>query len=283
MLERGEVVKKNERVLTEKEFLKQYNVSEFERPSTTVDNLLLAIDEVENNDIRKLNEKRLQVLLVKREEHPYIDMWNLPGTFVRLNETLKQASIRCLEVKTHLKDIYLEQLYTFDDINRDPRTRVLSIAHMGLVDKKSTIIKNDSENTAWFTLKTSNISLDGICEIILDNENGTVIKTKVKADNNNITILEAGNLAFDHAKIIFYGLTRMRNKLEYTDIAFSMLGEQFTMAELQQVYEVILDKKLTKANFQRKIKDKVQILNKYKTGGYRPAKLYKYRGDENVR
>ena len=247
--------------LTEKEFLSQYKVSDFERPSITVDNLLFAIDEVENENIRKLNEKRLQVLLVKRDEHPCIDKWSLPGAFIKMSETLEQASLRCLDIKAHLKDIYLEQLYTFGDINRDPRARVLSISYMGLIDKKSISIqdKYDSKSMAWFTLKIDDN------ELLLENEKG---------------IIKGEELAFDHGKIIAYGLSRIRNKLEYTDIAFSMLGEEFTMAELQQVYEIILDKKLTKANFQRKIKDKVECLNIYKTGGFRPALLYKYKSKE---
>ena len=265
--------------LTEKEYLDKYNVSDFERPSTSVDNLLFTVAEVDNHNIRKLNEKKLQVLLVKRDEHPFLNCWSLPGSFVKLDETLKQTSIRCLETKAKIKDVYLEQLYTFDDINRDPRTRVLSISYMGLVDKKRVTIKNN-DASCWFTLKTSYINSKNLYEMFFDNENGTIIKTKFQVKNGNIIILENNVLGFDHLKIIFYGLNRLRNKLEYTDIAFSMLGEQFTMAELQQVYEVILDKKLTKANFQRKIKDKVETLNIYRTGGFRPALLYKYKINE---
>lgn len=265
--------------LTEKEYLDNYNVLDFERPSTSVDNLIFAIAENENNNIRKLSEKKLQVLLVKRDEHPFINYWSLPGSFVKLNETLEQTSIRCLETKAKIKDVYLEQLYTFDDINRDPRTRVLSVSYMGLVDKKQVAIKNEDTN-CWFTLKTSYIDTKNLYELTFDNENGTIIKAELQIKNGNIIILKNDCLAFDHLKIIFYGLNRLRNKLEYTDIAFSMLGEQFTMAELQQVYEVILDKKLIKANFQRKIKDKVETLNIYRTGGFRPALLYKYKNKE---
>lgn len=252
-------MKKDKNGLTEEQFLKNYDVSNFERPSVTVDNLLFVIDEIENNDIRKLNDKRLQLLLVYRDNHPFIDKWCLPGGFLKMDETLEEASLRTLEEKTSVKDIYLEQLYTFGEINRDPRTRVIAVSYMGLVDKKKTKIIDERKNTDWFTVKQINN------ELVLENDNGIVVK--------------ASDLAFDHYKIIEYGLSRMRNKLEYTDIAFSLLPNEFTMAELQQVYEVILNKKLTKANFQRKIKDKVQCLNKYKTGGFRPAKLYKYKGE----
>lgn len=254
-------MKKDKNGLTEEQFLKDYDVSKFERPSVTIDNLVFAIDEIENNDIRKLNDKRLQVLLVYRDNHPFIDKWCLPGGFIRMDETLEEASLRTLEEKTSVKDIYLEQLYTFGEINRDPRTRVIGVAYMALVNKKDTKIVDEGKNTDWFTIKQIN------GELVLENDRGITVKSS--------------SLAFDHGKIIEYGLFRIRNKLEYTDIAFSLLPDEFTMAELQQVYEVILDKKLTKANFQRKIKDKVECLNTYKTGGFRPAMLYKYRGKEN--
>lgn len=268
------------RGLIEKDFLDNYDASIFERPSTSVDNLLFAVAEAENDNIRKLTEKKFQVLLVKRDKHPFLNFWSLPGSFVKLSETLRQTSIRSLEEKAKIKDVYLEQLYTFDDINRDPRTRVLSISYMGLVDKKKVSIKSNNDKTRWFTLKVSRINLSNIYELLLDDENGTIIKSRLQVHNDNIKILKNDNLGFDHSKIIFYGIQRLRNKLEYTDIAFSMLGEQFTMAELQQVYELILDKKLIKANFQRKIKNKVKSLNIYKTGGFRPALLYKYKNKE---
>lgn len=263
--------------LTERKFLDNYRVTDFERPSASVDNLLFAIAETENHNIRKLNEKKLQVLLIKRDKHPFLNLWSLPGSFVKLDETLRQTSIRSLQEKARIKDVYLEQLYTFDDIGRDPRTRVLSISYMGLIEKKRITIKKDADNTRWFTLKISYIDSNDIYELEFDDENGTILKSKLQVKNGDVFILENDSLGFDHLKIIFYGMNRLRNKLEYTDIAFSMLGEQFTMSELQQVYETILDKKLTKANFQRKIKDKVEPLNIYKTGGYRPALLYKYK------
>ena len=253
-------MKKDINGLSEQEFLRQYDATSYERPSISIDNLLFVINEIENDDIRKLNEKRLQVLLIKRDSHPYLNQWSLPGAFVKMTETLEETSIKCLEDKANLSSsIYLEQLYTFGEVKRDPRTRVLSIAYMGLVDKKSVKIKEKSMNTSWFTLKI----LDG--EILFEEDNGLIVREN--------------DLAFDHAKIINYGLSRIKNKLEYTDIAFSLLGEEFTMAELQQVYEVLLDKRLTKANFQRKIKDRVVSTGKYKTGGFRPALLYKYKGD----
>ena len=261
---------------TEEQFLKETDYSKYKNPSITVDNLVFAIDEEENDNIRKLNEQKLKILLIKRKEHPYMNTWTLPGVFLGFDESLEKASIRCLKEKAKLNNIYLEQLYTFADTKRDPRTRVISIAYMGLINNKNIKIKEQSVDIAWFTLKVVSKSND-IYELILKNDENVTIKTKIEYKNDNITVLEKSDLGFDHANIIFYGLLRMRNKVEYTDIAFSLLEDKFTMAELQQVYEVILDKKLTKANFQRKIKDRVEPLNEYKTGGYRPALLYKYK------
>ena len=93
-----------------------------------------------------------------------------------------------------------------------------------------------------------------------------------------ISIEDSGGIAFDHARIIAYGIERLRNKIEYTDIAFSLMPRYFTLTELQQVYEVILDKELLKANFRRKIADRVEETNRYrKAAGHRPSKLYTYR------
>jgi len=233
-------------MITEKQFLEDYDVTIYDRPGVAVDNLLFAIDEMQNDNIRKLAGKRLQVLLVKRVEHPFLNAWSLPGTFLRMDETLEQASIRCLKIKGNLDDIHLEQLYSFAGVKRDPRARIISIAYMGLINKNQCDPKNINPNAQWFTIKDDRVQ-------------------------------GAAALAFDHQEIIEYGLQRLRNKLEYSDIAFSLLPKQFTLAELQQVYELILNKKFSKTNFQRKVKDKVECLNEYQKGGFRPALLYGYR------
>jgi len=229
--------------LTEEQYLKQYDASIYDKPGVAVDNLLFAIDEMPNDNIRKLPEKRLQVLLVKRTEHPFLGAWGLPGTFLRIDETFEDASMRCLKLKSNINDMHLEQLYSFGGVRRDPRYRIISVSYMGLINKNQCDCGAISKNAAWFTIKDD------------------------KAQG-------CSTLAFDHAKIIEYGLQRIRNKIEYTDIAFSLLPKQFTLAELQQVYEVILNKKFSKANFQRKIKGKVECLNEHQKGGFRPALLY---------
>jgi len=237
--------------MTETQYLKKYDITSYDRPSVAVDNVLFVIDELPNDNIRKLADRRLQVLLVKRAEHPFMNKWGLPGTFLRMNETFEKASIRCLKLKSNINDIHLEQLYSFGEVKRDPRHRVISISYMGLMNKNQCVLEDVSENAEWFTIKDDKVQ-------------------------------GAGNLAFDHANIIEYGLQRIRNKLEYTDIAFSLLSKQFTLAELQQVYELILGKKFSKANFQRKIKSKVTCLDEYQKGGFRPALLYRQNTRKNA-
>jgi ADP-ribose pyrophosphatase YjhB (NUDIX family) len=231
--------------LTEAKFFEQYDDSIFYKPSLAIDSLIFTIAELPNNNIRKLSTKQLQVLLVKRIEHPFLDWWALPGVFLQKDETFKEAIKRCAKLKSNVDDMYLEQLYSFDALDRDPRTRVISIAYMGLININKLNYKEVNENAKWFTIQ------------------------KDKIVGNDL-------IAFDNEEIIKYGLFRLRNKIEYADIAFSLLPDEFTIAELKQVYEVILDKKLSKANFQRKIKDKIECLNKYQKGGFRPALLYKY-------
>ena len=264
---------------TEAEFLTKYNANEFERPSISVDDLFLTINEIPTEDVRKLPEKKLQVLLLKRSNHPCIGSWTLPGVFLKTTETLEEASHRALEEKTEFRNIYFEQLYTFGDLSRDPRTRVVSVAYMSLVAKNTVKIKEDTqhEETKWFTIDLFEENED--VAMIFESDLET-FKVNLTINGEDIEIKNRTNIGFDHAKIIYYGILRLRNKIEYSNIAFKMLPESFTFAESQQVFELILNKKFTKANFQRKIRHRVIETENYKTGGFRPAKLYKL--NENV-
>jgi 8-oxo-dGTP diphosphatase len=166
-----------------------------------------------------------------------------------MDETTDEAAIRVLETETNMKNIYLEQLYTFSDIKRDPRMRVLSTAYVALIDKNK--YEKVKESASWFEL------------------NGDTLSNDQEAINKK-------DLAFDHDKLITYGLNRIKNKIEYTDIVFNLMPEHFTLGELQQVYEVILGKKLLDPAFRRIIANKVVKTNKVKTGGgHRPSVLYK--------
>jgi 8-oxo-dGTP diphosphatase len=235
--------------MTEKEFLDNYNPNEFDKPSVTTDIVVFSVSEEEKENYRKLTSKKLSVLLVKRDTHPFKDKWCLPGGFLRMDETTDEAAIRVLETETNMKNIYLEQLYTFSDIKRDPRMRVLSTAYVALIDKNK--YEKVKESASWFEL------------------NGDTLSNDQEAINKK-------DLAFDHDKLITYGLNRIKNKIEYTDIVFNLMPEHFTLGELQQVYEVILGKKLLDPAFRRIIANKVVKTNKVKTGGgHRPSVLYK--------
>ncbi len=266
---------------SEEEFLKNYNADKYPKPSVTSDIALFSVSDGEQRNYRKLKQKYFSVLLVKRKNYPFKDKWCLPGGFVGMNETSEEAARRILESETNLHNVFLEQLYTFDDVNRDPRTRVMSITYMGLVDKNKL---NDSlyEDASWFNITT--LEDKKAFHVTLDNGNeqikfvvGKTLKEKT-TDRYRFDILENNDLAFDHAKVIVSGMERLKNKISYTDIVFNMMGEYFTLGELQQVYEVILGKKLLDPAFRRIIADKVEKTNKVKTGeGHRPSVLFKYK------
>ncbi len=286
----------NKEGINEEQFLKMYDVTKFDRPSVTVDDLLFAIEEIKSKDIRKLSEKKLQVMLLKRTNHPYINTWCLPGVFVKMDESLEQASLRALKEKTEFSDIYLEQLYTFGENARDKRTRVISVSYLALIDKNKSKIKetSDQEETRWFDIRIKELhtkkekTKEGIKKIsrfqiflynaneILENEIEVIESTFDNLGGIMVNIIKSDNIGFDHLKIIYHGIIRIRNKIEYSDIAFNLLPNKFTFAELQLVYEIILGKKFTKANFQRKISNKVKELDEYRSGGFRPARLYVY-------
>ncbi|MCX7709122.1 MAG: NUDIX hydrolase [Clostridia bacterium] len=293
----GKSEQKNKQGLTEKQFLSAYDAGKYERPSVTVDMLIFTVTAEEKKNYRKLPEKVLRLLMVKRGDHPYIGQWALPGGFVMMEESLDQAAMRELKEETNIDNIYMEQLYTWGSVDRDPRTRVISCSYLSLVDSSSLDIKasDDAEDAKWFTVscrlcqeqKTiteKGFILQRLLKLSLTNEEdklSAVIKVTKTVDGKNTKvereIIESEGIAFDHAKVIEYGIERLRNKIEYTDIAFNLMPELFTLTELQQVYEVILDTELLKANFRRKISDMVVETNEYtKDAGHRPSKLFKF-------
>lgn len=214
--------------MTEEEYLKQYKSSNYERPSVTVDAALFTI-----------REGALQVLMTRRQEHPFQGLLALPGVFVGMEETLDEAAARALCQKTGLHDIYLEQLYTWGSPDRDPRMRVISVSYYALVP-------------------------EGMLQ-------------PTEADFYPVQeIAAAQDIAFDHSKIVAYGIKRIRNKVNYSDIAFSLVGEEFTLPELQRVYEILLGQKLYKANFRKKIADKIVETEKMTSGEkHRPSRIYR--------
>lgn len=269
---------------TEEEFLKHYNPKQFDQLSMTADILLISVSDHKRKNYRKTSKKAMSILLVKRTDFPFKGKWCLPGGFLNPNgETLEECAKRVLKRETNLQNIFLEQLYTYDDPKRDPRTRVVSTSYMALVDKEK-LTDMINENASWFDVVLQEETNDKI-EIVLDNGTDT-IKINVKkllrektTDRYQFQSEKDKDLAFDHDLVIVSGIERLRNKLSYTDIVFNMMPKYFTLGELQQVYEVILNKKLLDPAFRRIIASKVEKTNKMKTGeGHRPSALFKYKG-----
>jgi len=194
--------------------------------------------------------EKLHVLLIKRNFKPFKGRYALAGAFIKDDETANDAVSRMLKEETGLNLDYLEQLYTFTDVNRDPRQRIVSIAHYGLI------------NYTNQTLKTSEHSKEVMW---------VEIKKAFKQD-----------LAFDHKEIMHYALRRLRNKVRYEPIGFDLLPKYFTMGELYNLYCAILDEGLDRRNFTRKILG-FDLLKEteFKTKGHvgRQAKMYEFDGD----
>ncbi|MBV8881142.1 MAG: NUDIX hydrolase [Planctomycetaceae bacterium] len=190
-----------------------------------------------------VREGALQVLLVERGVPPFQGHWALPGGFVLEKETLEDAARRELEEETGLRDVYLEQLYTFGDPDRDPRGRTIAIAYYALTPPAEPRASTDAAKAAWHPA-------------------GRTPK-----------------LAFDHAKILKLGLQRLRAKLGYSTVGFELLPKQFTLSDLQHLYEAILERPLDKRNFRKKLLS-LGLLKpegqKRTAGAHRPAQLYSF-------
>ena len=291
---------RNKDGLTEEEFLSQYRPGDYERPSVTVDMLLFTVgDSKKANNYRKLPEKKLKILLIKRKDHPYINQWAIPGGFVNIDESVDEAVYRELKEETNIDNVYLEQLYTWGDVNRDPRMRVISVSYMALVPEEDLKPQagDDALEVRWFTVEKEYLNQDhndeskACYDLYLESDDEERIsihyycKESVKKigkstikDFKVSNIYSQNKLAFDHYQIINTAIDRLRNKLEYTPIAFNLMPETFTLTELQQVYETILNQELITPNFRRKICDLVEAVPEKRAGaGHRPAQLFKYK------
>lgn len=265
--------------LSSDEFLDSYSDREYEKVSVTSDIVLFSVSDIEKSNYRQVDKKVFSVLLVKRYTHPYYLKWTLPGGFLSLDETLVECAKRVLFSETNLEDIYLEQLYTFSNVDRDPRTRVLSCAYMGLVDKNK-LTRELDVNAKFFNIEVNKDK--NIITIHFSNEDES-FSCKVEEIYDeygviNYKEIENEYLAFDHLLSIVTSINRLKNKVEYSDLVFHMMPKYFTLKELQLVYEAILDRKLIDPVFRREIADKVIKTNKTKKdGGHRPSSLYKYK------
>ena len=199
------------------------------------------------------------------------------------DETSLTGAKRILKKETNLENFYLEQLRTYDDINRDPRGRIISTAYISLVDKK--MIKTELLPEAkWFTIET-NEEKDNI-KINLKSDDQfidiKILKNMINEKSNQYEYkLINSNLAFDHGLIINDGINELRKKANNSDIIFNMMPDKFTIGELKQVYEIILDKELINSAFRRVIAKKIEPTNEIiKNGGHRPPQYFKYKNSK---
>lgn len=275
----------------EDEFLENYKSDEFEKPSVTNDILIFTTEDKEENNSRKVPRKGMQVLLIKRNNHPFKDKWSIPGGFIKINESLEEGALNKLNEKTGICNVYLEQLYTFGDKDRDKRTRIITIGNLALISKES-IKYSKSKESKWFWVEKQLISTTSdkyanIKRYKLTLKSNEILfayeviekteKTIIRKKTVEYKLLEESNeeLAFDHYKIIDYGIERLRNKIEYTPIAFNLLPRLFTVKELQYVYEAIMGREIL--NFRRKMGNMIiETDEKIEGKPYRPAQVFKF-------
>lgn len=207
---------------------------EHPRPALTVDCVVFGLDDDE-----------LRLLLVERDGEPFAGRWALPGGFVHLEETLEESARRELEEETGITKLYLEQLYTFGDLGRDPRERVVTVAYYALVKLSDHQVQaaTDARSAAWFS------------------------------------VADLPALAFDHEHIVQAALARLKGKVRYQPIGFELLPRKFTLSQLQTLYEVILERDLDKRNFRKKLlgMDLLIELDEVQRGvAHRAARLYSF-------
>jgi 8-oxo-dGTP diphosphatase len=231
---------------TEAEFLAGYDPSQYDRPSVTVDLVLMSIV-----------EGAPAALLIQRDEHPALGRWALPGGFVRIDEALDDAARRILAEKARMADAYIEQLYTFGAPDRDPRTRIITVAYFALLPaaRFAAALKASPHLTL---ARITNEPIQAI------GEDGPL------------------PLAFDHADILGLAVQRLRGKLDYSPVGFALLPETFTLRQLQDVHEAILGTPLNKPAFRRRMVDKgwIEATGARETGAsFRPAELFRFKPD----
>jgi ADP-ribose pyrophosphatase YjhB (NUDIX family) len=262
--------------LNEEQFLKQYDPGDYPRPSMTADIVVFTVADIQGDNYRKLPEKELRILLIRRAWHPHIGQWALPGGFVNPDETVGEAANRELEEETGIRGGYLEQLYTFSKPGRDPRAWVVSCAHMALIDSGQLTLKagSDASDARWFKVTAEEKS--GMDKLTLANEHirlGAYVTQESYGMERKVE--DNDGLAFDHAEMIACAIGRLRAKIENTDLAFRLMPERFTLTQLQQVYEAILGKPLYKAAFRRRVMEYVSETGQYtQDAGHRPSQLF---------
>lgn len=311
-------MKTYEMSVEEKEFLAGYDLTKYDRPSVAADVVVFSVmkdDECE--DARRLQEKRLKILLIRRGGFPYKGSWAMPGGFCRKGEDVIDSARRELCEETGIDDAYVKLVGVYGEPGRDPRGWVISSTYMALMNGIDCRLKagDDAQDARWFTVELTDVSTEvtevsGIGEenvkneveasckvqnekryrLVLKNADSDIKLTAVlrRTDmsscgrsSDSYDIEECEGLAFDHARIITEAVLGLREDVRRDmELAFDLLPERFTLTELQNVYEQIWDMELTTPNFRRKIAEYVEETDAYQSGErYRPAKLFTRRKD----
>ena len=293
----------------EREYLENYNIEQFERPSVATDIVAFAVmRDGEQSNIRKLENRELKLLLIKRSQFPYKGAWALPGGFLRPGETIEETAKRELLEETGVENPFLHLAGVYSEAKRDPRGWIISNSFISLINAENCSLRADTDawDAAWFCVKlqsdntssddststtkmikhTLTLSFDSASSDsnIKGDENieikAIVSEKSTRKGHNHVSsyqIVDSGELGFDHAKIIVQSLLELRDMMEYDlRIAFDLLPESFTLAQLQSTIEKVTDKKFLSANFRRKASDYVEETGEVIEGyGHRPAMLFR--------
>lgn len=292
----------------EREYLAGYRIEDFARPSVATDIVTFSVMKAEEKaNIRKLENKELKVLLIKRAQYPYLGYWAIPGGFVRPKESVEEAAARELAEETGVSDVFIHLSNIYSAKNRDPRGWIISNTYMALIDGDSCELRADTDawEAAWFGIKVYEAAKKDIYDTssrryILelskselsgqsndkDSDSSSVMLKAVVVEKrhssgmremSSFSIEETEGIAFDHAEILVRTVLDLRDKMEDRyELAFELLPELFTLTQFQNAVENVLDRPLLSANFRRKIADSVEETEVVVEGeGHRPAKLFK--------
>ncbi len=273
--------KRNSEKTDEELFLSAYNIENYDRPSVASDIVIFTIRTEAEDSYRHEPKNNLSMLLIKRGEHPYMNSWALPGGFMRADETIEECAYREITEEAGITPAALMSVGVFSEPDRDPRGRIVSHAFLSVAGSGTQDIMSGDDAIAakWFDISFDTDS-DGNSVLTLTN-GSTVLRAVLKEKlsrfgRTEFDIIENGNLAFDHAKIIAAALASLKKGARDFELIFDFLPEKFTLTELQRVQETVMNISVLPANFRRKIANLVEETDEYTSGaGHRPAKLFR--------
>lgn len=263
--------------MNEKEFMREYSIENYERPSVAADMVVFAVRDVKSDNPKKSDEKKLTVMLIKRGEHPYKGMWALPGGFLKMNETIEECASRELTEETGLTEPYLRQFRTYSRVDRDPRGRIISCAYFSLISCSNDIVSasSDAADAAWFDVCIK--ETDKGFSADFKSEEEVVFSVDVSEKNDSAVIDSfTGELAFDHINIITDAIYYIRNGMDTSEFIFMLLPEKFSIPQMQSVYALIRGRHVSKEVVHRLYDRKMEkTMQSDENGQHKRAVLYR--------